>query len=467
VNLPSFLHATERQVEVDTSDMLSSVKAFSLAISRSNCQRFAASPRLLVHFFPSPTFRHRHHSCRRAVVGAVGRHEVDAMKSPIVSGTVKKLVIPVVVVAAALLLLLGIHGQWNSQTSSSILQKTNDAYVTANQIPLSTRITGTVRSVDIGDYQSVRAGQPILELDDADYQATVDEAAAAIDAARAQLTANQNAKRAADSSIDSAKQAVAQAQAAAEATQAAIDAAQAQVAQAAAEYHRQETLLSVKAATHQQYEQALEARDASKAGLEAQRADLLRAQASIASSQAGLAAALQQRSELDANDAGLRAQIVAKTGALTVAKVNLGYTKIVAPSDGQVGKLQVHPGQLLGAGVEIVDFVQSGPWIEANYLETQLARVRPEDVADIAIDAYPAKHFRGHVSEIAPASGSATALLPPDNATGNFTKVVQRVPVKILFDDASDSTMLRPGLSAQVTIHTDQVRGSVPPAFGN
>jgi membrane fusion protein (multidrug efflux system) len=372
----------------------------------------------------------------------------------------KNLIIPLLVLVVALVLLFVISGHWNSMKSSATLQRTNDAYVTANQIPLSTRVTGTVRRVDIGDYQTVKSGQLILELDDADYHAAVDEAAAAIDGARAQLAANQNAKRAADASIDSAKQAMAQAEAAAQASRAGTEAAQAQVIQAAAEYKRQDTLLSVKAATHQQYEQALEARDASQAGLQAQQADLLRAQAAIASSKAALAAALQQRSGLDANDSALKAQIAAKTAALTVARVNFGYTKIFAPADGQVGKLQVHPGQLLGAGVEVVDFIQSGVWIEANYLETQLARVRPSNVADIAIDAYPSKHFHGYVSEIAPASGSATALLPPDNATGNFTKVVQRVPVKILLDNNADSRLLRPGLSAQVTIHTDRTRAT-------
>lgn len=377
----------------------------------------------------------------------------------------KKFIIPLVVLAVALVLLFAIRGHWDSWKSGAIHQRTNDAYVTANQIPLSTRITGTVHSVDVGDYQSIKAGQLILELDDSDYGAAVDEAAAAIEAAKAQLAANQDAKHAADASIDSAKEAVAQSEAAAKAAQATIDAAQAQVTQAEAEYHRQETLLAGKAATHQQYEQALEARDAARAALQGHQSDLVRAQAAIASSKAALAGALQQRSELDANDGGLKAQIAGKTAALTVAKVNLGYTKIYAPADGQVGKFQVHPGQLLGAGVEVVDFVQSGPWIEANYLETQLARVRPGDVADIAIDAFPSKHFRGYVAEIAPASGSASALLPPDNATGNFTKVVQRVPVKILLDNDADVSFLRPGLSAEVLIHTDQIRAA--PAAGS
>jgi membrane fusion protein (multidrug efflux system) len=196
---------------------------------------------------------------------------------------------------------------------------------------------------------------------------------------------------------------------------------------------------------------------------------LTRAQAAIASSRAALAAALQQKAQLEANDGALKAQITAKIGALTVAKVNLGYTKIFAPADGQVGKFEVHPGQLLGAGVEVVDFIQSGAWVEANYLETQLAQVRPRNVADITIDEFPGRDFRGYVSEIAPASGSATALLPPDNASGNFTKVVQRVPVKILLDDNKEAEMLRPGLSARVTIHTDRTRATTqsPASAGN
>jgi membrane fusion protein, multidrug efflux system len=379
---------------------------------------------------------------------------------------IKKLVISLLVVAAALILLAIIAGSWNSWKSDATLQKTNDAYVTGDQIPLSTRISGTVRRVDVGDYQSVHAGQLVLELDDEDYQATADEAAAAIAAAKAQLVSNQAAKSAADASIESAKEAIAQAEAATQSSQAAIDAAQAQLTQAEAEYHRQDTLLAAKAATHQQYEQALEARDAARAGVQGQQANFVRAQASIASSRAALAAALQQKAELEANDGALTAQIAAKIAALTVAKVNLGYTKIFAPANGQIGKLEVHTGQLLGAGVEIVDFIQSGSWIEANYLETQMARVRPGDITDIAIDAYPAKHFLGYVSEIAPASGSATALLPPDNATGNFTKVVQRVPVKILFDNGADAEMLRPGLSARVAIHTDQIRSTTQAAAG-
>ena len=364
--------------------------------------------------------------------------------------------IPILVLAVAVFLLFAIRGHWDSWKSDATLQKTNDAYVTGDQIPLSTRVSGTVQRVGVQDYQAVKAGQSIVELDNSDYQGTVDEAQAAISAARAELSANQDAKRAADASIDAAKAAVEQAQAAADAAQAGIDAAQAQVTQAVSEYQRQETLLASRAATRQQFEQVQESRDAAQAALQSRRADLMRSKAAVASSRAAVAGALQQRAVLNAKDAALQAQIAAKTAGVTIANVSLAYTKIQAPADGRVGRLKVHPGQLVGAGVQVVDFVQDGAWVEANFLETQLAHVRVGDTADIKIDAYPSQILHGHVSEIAPASGSATALLPPDNATGNFTKVVQRVPVKILFDGEPSGDILRPGLSAEVTVHTDR-----------
>jgi membrane fusion protein (multidrug efflux system) len=376
---------------------------------------------------------------------------------------VKKLLsiaIPILVLAVAVFLFLAIRGHWDSWKSNAKLQKTNDAYVTGDQIPLSTRISGTVQRVDVRDYQSVKAGQPIVELDNSDYRATVDEAQAAIRAARAELSANQDAKRAADASVDAANAAIEQAQAAAEAAQAGIDAAQAQVTQATSEYQRQETLLANRAATRQQFEQVQEARDAAQAALQSRHADLLRAKAAVASSRAAVAGALQQRAALNAKDAGLQAQIAAKTAGVTIAKVSLDYTKIQAPADGRVGRLRVHPGQLVGAGVQVIDFVQDGAWIEANFLETQLAHIRVGDTAEIKIDAYPSQILHGHVSEIAPASGSATALLPPDNATGNFTKVVQRVAVKILLDGNPSNSVLRPGLSAEVTVHTDRIEAT-------
>jgi len=139
-----------------------------------------------------------------------------------------------------------------------------------------------------------------------------------------------------------------------------------------------------------------------------------------------------------------------------VAQVNLGYTKIAAPSDGSVGERQVRPGQLVSPGTQVITFVSNFKWVQANYRETQLTNVKVGDAADIRIDEYPGKVLHGKVIEIAPASGSQFALLPPDNATGNYTKVVQRIPVKIAFEDSTTAATLRPGLSVIATVRTRQ-----------
>jgi membrane fusion protein (multidrug efflux system) len=376
-------------------------------------------------------------------------------------------VIPVVVLAAALFLFLAIRGHWTSWQSDAVVQKTNDAYVMANQIPLSTRISGTVKTVGVQDYQAVQAGQPLIVLDDSDYQAVASEASAAIAAAQAELTANQDAKRAAGARVQTAEAAIAQAQATARAAQDAITAAQAEATEALREYRRVNALYTGRAATQEQYDHAIAARDSTQAALEAKHAQAAQAQAAIAGAEAAKAAALQQRAGLNAKDSALEAQIAAKKAQLIVAQVNLGYTTINAPAGGRIGKLRVHPGQLVGAGVEVVDFVQRDPWIEANYQETQLRRIRVGDRADVHIDAYPGRIFHGYVAEIAPASGAATALLPPDNATGNFTKVVQRVPVKIALEDLPGGDALRPGLSAEVAIHTNEMLPAAAAAAGS
>lgn len=364
--------------------------------------------------------------------------------------------IPVLVLAVATLLFFAIRGHWDPWKSSATLQTTNDAYVTGDQIPLSTLISGTVQRVDVQDYQSVKAGQSILELDNSNYEAGVDAAQAAISAAQAELSGDLDAKRAADASIDAAKAAIEQAQAAVNAAQVSINSAQAQLTQAVSEYQRQQALLTNHAATRQQFEQVQEARDTTQAALQNRHADFLCAKAAVANSRAALAEALQQRVALNAKDTELKAQIAAKTADVTIAKVNLAYTRIQAPADGRVGRLLVHPGQLVGAGMQVIDFVQDGAWIEANFLETQLVHIRIGDSAEIKIDAYPTQILYGHVSKIAPASKLATALLPPDSATGNFMKVVQRVPVKILFDGKPSAEILRLGLSAEVAVHTDR-----------
>jgi membrane fusion protein (multidrug efflux system) len=142
-----------------------------------------------------------------------------------------------------------------------------------------------------------------------------------------------------------------------------------------------------------------------------------------------------------------------------VSEVNLGYTRILAPAAGAVSERHVQEGQLVGAGMEVIDLVRGDVWIQANYQETQLTNIQKGDVADITIDTFPGVVLHGKVAEISPASGSQFALLPPDNATGNFTKVVQRIPVKIVLDpDHPLKDRLRPGFSAVVTVHASGQR---------
>ena len=169
-----------------------------------------------------------------------------------------------------------------------------------------------------------------------------------------------------------------------------------------------------------------------------------------------LAAEAERRSKavLESQDAQLHADLHAKQASLAAVEVNLGYTKIYAPGDGTVGERQVRPGQLVSPGTQVISFVALTKWVQANYRETQLTNVKTGDAAELRIDEYPGQVVRGKVAEIAPASGSQFALLPPDNASGNYTKVVQRIPVKITLDDSTLATKLRPGLSVVATVRT-------------
>src|SRR6202795_4058279 len=171
-----------------------------------------------------------------------------------------------------------------------------------------------------------------------------------------------------------------------------------------------------------------------------------------------LAAEAERRSKavLESQDMQLLADLRAKQANLTAANVNLGYTKIYAPGEGTVGERQVRPGQLVSPGTQVISFVDITKWVQANYRETQLTNVKVGDLAELRIDQYPGQVIRGKVLEIAPASGSQFALLPPDNATGNFTKVVQRIPVKIALDDKTFAAKFRPGLSVIATVRTRQ-----------
>lgn len=366
----------------------------------------------------------------------------------------RAVVVPLITLGVAALLLFTIKGCWTSWEGSAAVQSTDDAYVRADMTPLSTRVSGTVRKVEVEDFATVKPGQLLVQLDDADYQAVLAEARAALAGAESSLENNQSAKRVQDAKIQSAEAMVAQANAAVNAAKAGIAAVQPDVERTGLERKREEALLATKAATHQQVEVAVADADRFISMLATHQAGLEQAQAALASSRSALEAEKSQRTALDTMDNLYRADIQAKQAAIIVAQVNLGYTQIVAPASGAIGERHVLEGQLLAPGMQVVDLVKGDVWIQANYKETQLTNIRQGDSADIKVDAFPGVVLHGKVIEIAPASGSQFALLPPDNATGNFTKVVQRLPVKIALDPGHPlQGRLRPGFSVVVTIH--------------
>jgi membrane fusion protein, multidrug efflux system len=191
------------------------------------------------------------------------------------------------------------------------------------------------------------------------------------------------------------------------------------------------------------------------AGLAARLSDLAQAEAALSGRNADLEAQRRQRAVLDSQEGQLRADLNAKQAGLKVAETNLEYTRILAPDDGIVGERKVRVGQLVSPGTQTISLVQRDPWVQANYKETQLTNVRRGDLVEITVDALPGVKIKGHVEEIAPASGSQFALMPPDNATGNFTKIVQRIPVKIVLErNENVRERLRPGMSVITRIKT-------------
>jgi membrane fusion protein (multidrug efflux system) len=315
-------------------------------------------------------------------------------------------------------------------------------------------VAGIVREIKVADYQAVRKGDLIAELEDDDYRAQVAQGSAAEEAARAAIENNRRQRELQDSRIERALAGIDQAKAQIVAAQAGIEAVQADVVRTRAERARQEALLQTHSATQQKVEQAVADEQRLAAQLASRQADLEQAKSLLRSSEDSAEAERRTKKVLESQEGQLIADLHVKQAALTLAQVNLGYTKIEAPADGTVGERQVRPGQLVSPGTQVISFVPLTKWVQANYRETQLTNVKVGDPADIRIDEYPGQVVHGKVLEIAPASGSQFALLPPDNATGNFTKVVQRIPVKIALEDSTFAKSLRPGLSVIATVRT-------------
>jgi membrane fusion protein (multidrug efflux system) len=326
----------------------------------------------------------------------------------------------------ALIILIVVTTRWNGWQGAPGWKSTDDAYLQADLTPIAAKVAGYIRDEPVQDYDRVRAGQTIADIVDDDYRAAAAQAEANVAVAEGQVGVlkSQQALQAAN---------VSAARAVAAATGASL-------AQNGRDMARQRALQ----ATGSSSPEAAEKLETQREQLTDQLAQT-RAQAEAAARQLGVLAAQQTAAE---------ASVEAAKAVLQTARINLGYTRIAAPSDGVLGQRQIRPGQYVGVGGQITSLTPlPRVWVIANYKETQLTHMAVGDKAELRVDTFPGHVLRGHVQSFAPGSGAQFALLPPDNATGNFTKVVQRVAVKILIDDADGlADRLRPGMSVVARI---------------
>jgi membrane fusion protein, multidrug efflux system len=343
-------------------------------------------------------------------------------------GAWSRFAIPLFAVLVAFVFIALATLRWDAWVGNAVTQTTNDAYVRAEMTRLSSRVAGEVLTVAANDFQRVKAGDLLIQIDPADYQAQVAQADASVAAAQAALDNLSN-------QVELQYATIAQAEAAQ------VSAAAEEV-QARQEQERQQSLSQTEAGTRQKFEQATAA--------------YAKAQADVRASRAVIAAQKHQMEVLAGTKKQRAADVLGAQAALAAAKLKLGYTKIVAPFDGVVGERQVQPGDYVNIGSNLINVVPlPNVYVIANYKETQLTRVKPGQSVDITVDSFPDEKLKGHVERISPASGSQFALLPPDNATGNFTKVVQRVPVRIVIDKNQPLLeRLLPGMSVVTNIHT-------------
>lgn len=326
--------------------------------------------------------------------------------------------------------------QWNRWEGEQRYQVTDDAYLQTNLTPLAAEISGYIATVPVQDYATVKAGQVIATIQDDVYSA---------DVARA------------EAGLAQAEAALAEIEAQRPLLQANLQAAQAIVAQTAAslgqngrDVARQQRLMTAGSTSQSELEQFRTTRAVTAAKLQQ-----VQAQADAVQKQIDLLATQERQAQ---------ANITAATAALRLARINLGYTRITAPTDGVIGVRQVLPGQYVAPGTQVTTLAQLPLlWVLANYKETQLTHVVVGETATITVDPFPGYVLHGKVIAISPASGSEFALLPPDNATGNFTKIVQRIAVKIAITDTDGLTgRLRAGMSAIPRIDTTLPDGSRP-----
>jgi len=372
-------------------------------------------------------------------------------------------------VAAALLVVLGIVG-YVLLTAGE--ENTDDAQVSADLVPIGTRVAGQVVRIAVKENQVVKKGDLVAQLDDADYAARVKQAEAELATAQAQAQSADAQVQVVDASskggLTSARAAfsgssvgVGSAEAQVQSARASLERAQAELKKTEIDLQRARELKAANAIPQERLDNATMAHDAASAGLAQAKAQVAVAEESRRMAEARVSEArgrLSQSSPIEAQNAAARAQaelaharVKSAEAQLDLARLQLGYTRIVAPADGFASKLTAHEGQLVQAGQPLIELVPTATYLIANFKETQIGRMKPGQKAHIKIDAYPGRRFDGVVESLSGGTGASFSLLPADNASGNFVKVVQRVPVRISWQPPADAPM-RAGLSSDVTV---------------
>jgi membrane fusion protein, multidrug efflux system len=332
------------------------------------------------------------------------------------------IILPVVVLAA------GTTGGWYWWNVLRFLQSTDDAYVQSDVSLISPKVEGYIKKVKVADNQEVAEGAVLFVIDDRDFKAKVAQAEAAVATGEATIATYENRLKLQQAMIEQAT--------------ASLASTEADLARVQQDYKRYNALLSTDFASHQRFEQA--------------QADARKGEAALAKSRAALAAEQNQLAVLRSQQREEQAKLQQAHANLQLAQNDLDNTVIRAPISGVAGNRAGQVGQYVKPGTQLLSLVPlSRVYVTANFKETQLTHMRPGQLAEVSVDAYPDLTLDGRIESFAPASGAQFSLLPPDNATGNFTKIVQRVPVRIALPEKGPlAGLLRPGLSVTVTIDT-------------
>lgn len=339
-------------------------------------------------------------------------------------------------------------------------ESTDDAEIDGHIVPISARVGGTVEKVNVDDNQYVQAGAVLVQLDPTDYQVAVDRARAELQDAMASLQAARTgvplAHTTTSSTLSNAQASLRAAQQEVTASQARLREAEAQYKLAADDVRRLAQLIKKDEIPQQRYDTAVTTAQQAAASVDAARAAVANAQSHVAQAEAmvqGAQTVPQQLAITRAKAGSAEANVARLQATLQQAELHLQYTVIRAPNTGIVSKKTVEPGEVIQPGQPVLALVNlEDVWVTANFKETQLKNMRPGQPAEIEVDAY-GRTYKGHVDSIGGATGARFSLLPPENATGNYVKVVQRVPVKIVFEKGQDPQhLLRPGMSVVPTV---------------